>query len=238
MNGKRLRGRPIRKPGQSRNQSYDSNGPEGRVRGTASQVYEKYLALARDAQSAGDRIVAENFFQHAEHYFRIMSAAQGEPPRPQQGGGSQGGYMPGPQASGNSGNPGNATWQGAQGAQGVSSHSMEGAVLPEITLQPAPPSAVSQRPRKASPPRSERIASSDEESARESGPDSGQEPRRESARESAQEGGSEADGRGARSARTAAGDGEPATPRPTRRRRAAIHSARERQNAGSEPAGA
>ena len=58
----------------SKNQTFDSNGPEVRVRGNAHQVLEKYLALARDAQAAGDRIAAENYFQHAEHYFRIINA--------------------------------------------------------------------------------------------------------------------------------------------------------------------
>ncbi len=57
-----------------RHQTFDSNGPEVRVRGNAFQVYEKYLALARDASSAGDRIAAENYFQHAEHYYRIINA--------------------------------------------------------------------------------------------------------------------------------------------------------------------
>jgi hypothetical protein len=57
-----------------KNQTFDSNGPEVRVRGNAHQVLEKYLALARDAQAAGDRIAAENYFQHAEHYFRIINA--------------------------------------------------------------------------------------------------------------------------------------------------------------------
>lgn len=57
-----------------RNQTYDSNGPEIRVRGNAHQVLEKYLALARDASSQGDRIAAENFYQHAEHYFRVINA--------------------------------------------------------------------------------------------------------------------------------------------------------------------
>jgi len=73
----------------SKNQTFDSNGPEVRVRGNANQVLEKYLALARDAQSAGDRIAAENYFQHAEHYFRIINAngeANGRPrPRPEGG---------------------------------------------------------------------------------------------------------------------------------------------------------
>lgn len=63
-----------------RHQTFDSNGPEVRVRGNAFQVYEKYLALARDASSAGDRIAAENYFQHAEHYYRIINANnEGQP---------------------------------------------------------------------------------------------------------------------------------------------------------------
>lgn len=61
------------------NRSYDSNGPDVRVRGTASQVYEKYQALARDAQLSGDRIHAENYLQHAEHYFRITQQNQPAP---------------------------------------------------------------------------------------------------------------------------------------------------------------
>ena len=55
---------------------YESNGPEIKIRGTASHVAEKYLQLARDAQSSGDPVSAENYFQHAEHYFRIIAAAQ------------------------------------------------------------------------------------------------------------------------------------------------------------------
>ena len=56
-----------------RHQTFDSNGPDVRIRGNAHQVYEKYLALARDATASGDRIMAENYFQHAEHYFRIIN---------------------------------------------------------------------------------------------------------------------------------------------------------------------
>lgn len=114
-NSKRSRGRNGRKPhnphsgGSSKNQTFDSSGPDVKVRGSASQVLEKYLALARDATSAGDRIAAENYFQHAEHYYRILSANQaqqaqqrpqnGQPGAPQNGGqpnnnqqGSGGGY--------------------------------------------------------------------------------------------------------------------------------------------------
>ena len=58
----------------NRNQTFDSNGPDVRIRGNAHQVYEKYLTLARDASTAGDRVHAESLFQHADHYFRIYSA--------------------------------------------------------------------------------------------------------------------------------------------------------------------
>ena len=55
-----------------RHQMFDSNGPDIRIRGNAYQVHEKYLQLARDAFASGDRITAENLYQHAEHYFRII----------------------------------------------------------------------------------------------------------------------------------------------------------------------
>ncbi len=58
----------------SRNQAHDSNGPEGKVRGSAQQVHEKYLSLARDATSAGEHIAAEGYYQFAEHYYRIFNA--------------------------------------------------------------------------------------------------------------------------------------------------------------------
>jgi len=86
---KRQRGRN-RKPGggggggghgNNPNRAFDSNGPEGlKVRGNAQHVYERYQQLARDAASSGDRVLAENFLQHAEHYFRLMRAMQ--PNRP------------------------------------------------------------------------------------------------------------------------------------------------------------
>ena len=56
--------------------SYESNGPDVKIRGTAQQVAEKYTTLARDAQSSGDRVMAENYLQHAEHYNRIIATAQ------------------------------------------------------------------------------------------------------------------------------------------------------------------
>jgi hypothetical protein len=69
------------KPQHNANRAFDSNGPEGvKVRGAAQGVYEKYQQLARDAGSAGDRVLAENYLQHAEHYFRTVRAMQ--PQRP------------------------------------------------------------------------------------------------------------------------------------------------------------
>jgi len=73
---------------------YESNGPDVKIRGTANHVAEKYLQLARDAQSSGDPISAENYYQHAEHYFRLIAAAQEQfrqnnpnyQPRPEGGG--------------------------------------------------------------------------------------------------------------------------------------------------------
>lgn len=58
----------------NRNHVFDSNGPDVRVRGTAQQLFEKYLQLGRDATSSGDRVMAEGYFQHAEHYFRVLNA--------------------------------------------------------------------------------------------------------------------------------------------------------------------
>lgn len=74
---KRSRGRG-RRPQNNTNRTFDSTGPEIKIRGSASHVYEKYLQMARDANSSGDRVMAENYLQHAEHYFRIMSAAQAQ----------------------------------------------------------------------------------------------------------------------------------------------------------------
>ena len=63
------------------NRAFDSNGPEGvKVRGNPQHVFEKYQQLARDANAAGDRVLGENYLQHAEHYFRLLRAIQ--PNRP------------------------------------------------------------------------------------------------------------------------------------------------------------
>ncbi len=81
---KRQRNRNNRKPSGNQNnpnRAYESNGPEGtKVRGNAQTIYEKYQQLARDANSSGDRVLAENHLQHAEHYFRMIRQMQ--PQRP------------------------------------------------------------------------------------------------------------------------------------------------------------
>ena len=139
MNMKRMRGRNHRNGGgggsgggggggggirhhggnipMNRNHVFDSNGPDMRVRGTSQQLFEKYLQMGRDATSSGDRVMAESYFQYAEHYFRILNAMnqaaqqngqanqQGSPPpRRQYNGNEEGGQlgdMDGEDADGN-----------------------------------------------------------------------------------------------------------------------------------------
>lgn len=90
---KRMRGRNNRKGPNPLTRTYESNGPDVKVRGTAQHIAEKYLQLARDAQSSGDPVMAESYLQHAEHYYRLIAAAMaaqqallppqpGQPPRP------------------------------------------------------------------------------------------------------------------------------------------------------------
>jgi len=105
--GRRPRGRPNRKQhgNAPRSSTFDSNGPEGRIRGNAHQVYEKYLGLARDAASAGDRVAAESFFQH---YFRILNDSTDPTPaefngEPRQRGDQQAGQQAGQQGRGPNG---------------------------------------------------------------------------------------------------------------------------------------
>ena len=80
-NNKRMRGRNNNNNNNNRRNHnpltrvYESNGPDVKIRGTANHVAEKYLQLARDAQSSGDPVSAENYFQHAEHYFRLIAVA-------------------------------------------------------------------------------------------------------------------------------------------------------------------
>ena len=72
---KRMRGRN-RKSQNPLSRVYESNGPDVKIRGSATHIAEKYVQLARDAQGSGDPVAAENYYQHAEHYFRLIAAAQ------------------------------------------------------------------------------------------------------------------------------------------------------------------
>ena len=78
-NAKRsTRGKPQKK--SNRMKVYDSNGPDARIRGTAWQVTEKYETLAKDAETSGNYVLAENYRQHAEHYQRIINSFADETP--------------------------------------------------------------------------------------------------------------------------------------------------------------
>ena len=81
-NNKRMRGRNRKGPNPL-TRTFESNGPDVKIRGTALHIAEKYVTLARDAQSSGDRVMAENYLQHAEHYFRVIAAAQVQNPQQQ-----------------------------------------------------------------------------------------------------------------------------------------------------------
>ena len=86
--GRRYNGnQPQQQRTPQRNHTFDSNGPNLRVRGSAHQIFERDIAVAREAAIGGDPIAAENFYQHAEHYFRVAGAngegtQQGNVPRP------------------------------------------------------------------------------------------------------------------------------------------------------------
>jgi hypothetical protein len=84
---KRMRGRPNnnRRGPNPLTRSYESNGPDVKIRGNAHHVAEKYLQLARDAHTGGDPVAAENYLQHAEHYFRLIAAAQAAQAQAQSG---------------------------------------------------------------------------------------------------------------------------------------------------------
>lgn len=80
----RGRGTNNRKGPNPLSRNYESNGPDVKIRGNAQHIAEKYTTLARDAQATGDRVIAENYLQHAEHYNRIILAAQAQNPVPLQ----------------------------------------------------------------------------------------------------------------------------------------------------------
>ena len=75
QNKNRMRGRSRKGPNPL-TRTFESNGPDVKIRGTALHIAEKYTQLARDASSSGDRVMAENYLQHAEHYYRVIAVAQ------------------------------------------------------------------------------------------------------------------------------------------------------------------
>jgi hypothetical protein len=129
-NKNRMRNRNRKGPNPLQ-RSYESNGGDVKIRGTALHVAEKYVQLARDAQSSGDRVAGENYLQHAEHYYRIVAAAQAQMPQPQQiyrnddgdddEGEDRDGNVGGYNANNNGGNPGyrdNSNYGGNNNYQG------------------------------------------------------------------------------------------------------------------------
>ena len=134
-NGRRPRSRGGKRPSNARS-VFDSNGPDVKVRGTAQQVLDKYLTLARDAQSSGDRVQAEAYLQYAEHYFRILSADQAASNQGQNQGGPQQGQAP--QDRGGEGN-GEAKADSAsdtQGAEPESDDAGAGEDEPQVSEKP------------------------------------------------------------------------------------------------------
>jgi len=115
--------------GNIQNRVFDSSGPEGKVRGTPQQIIDKYTQLARDAQLANDRVAAENFQQHAEHYTRMLGEAQremearrdaqegGQPQGSGQGGQQQGGQQQGGGQNGQKQGGARQSGQGGAAAQ-------------------------------------------------------------------------------------------------------------------------
>jgi hypothetical protein len=152
MNMKRMRGRNHRGGGGgggggpprhqsgtvplNRNHVFDSSGPDLRVRGTAQQLFEKYLQLGRDATSGGDRVMAESYFQHAEHYFRILNAMNQAAAQQQgQGGGHPNGHQRRPQDQGEQQNGEEAAGEEAPPGFGE----QPGAETRDIPIAAAPP---------------------------------------------------------------------------------------------------
>lgn len=131
-NSRRLRGRGGggRRGGPGRPQNFESSGPDVKVRGSAQQVVEKYLALAREAATAGNPVMAENYYQHAEHYYRIQNANNSNGAgNPGGNGREQPAYQPdGPLYGAN----------GAAEDQAISYDEPPAAGAPQPDLEPAP----------------------------------------------------------------------------------------------------
>ena len=158
MNMKRMRGRnhrgggggggggggsPIRHHGGgiplNRNHVFDSNGPDMRVRGTSQQLFEKYLQLGRDATSSGDRVMAESYFQHAEHYFRILNAMNQAAQQGQQGGAQQQQRRPTANEQQSSDNPGEGEGEDMDGQPAGMGDQPGGGDSRDIPIAAAPP---------------------------------------------------------------------------------------------------
>ena len=111
---------PNRPP--NRNQLFDSSGPDVRVRGNAHQVFDKYQALAREAGASGDRILAEAYWQYAEHYFRVIQSMGGFAQRNNQGWGEGPEDGQAPQQQGQNGPPQQQANGGGNGGQQAERH--------------------------------------------------------------------------------------------------------------------
>ena len=138
----------------NRNHVFDSQGPDLRLRGTAQQLFERYLQLGRDATSGGDRVMAESYFQYAEHYFRILGAMQAAQ-QSQQGGQTYG------QPNGPAGYNGHRRFQGdgpgdAQDGREESDDAIEQQLERQENASAEQPLAVDRRdiPIASSPPES------------------------------------------------------------------------------------
>lgn len=116
----------------NRNHVFDSSGPDVRLRGTAQQLFEKYLQLGRDASGGGDRVMAESYFQHAEHYFRILNAMNQAAQQNQ----PQGGFQQ--RRHGGEGNPEGGQPDGMAGEGGEADEAGPAEVR-EIPIAAAPP---------------------------------------------------------------------------------------------------
>lgn len=109
-----------RSGGHGGNRTYESSGPASKIRGNASQLFSKYQAMARDAHTSGDRVAAENYMQHAEHYYRLLNQSSAPPQQQQQqrgqGHDSQGGAEGGAEGGAQRGQQPAPDAQGAQEA--------------------------------------------------------------------------------------------------------------------------
>ncbi|MGD2132273.1 MAG: DUF4167 domain-containing protein [Maricaulaceae bacterium] len=166
---KRQRGRGRKPNGGQSNRNFESNGPDIKIRGSASHIYDKYQQLARDATSSGDRIMAESYLQHAEHYFRVLRVQQqqqqqhardrGEDQREGGQGGGQNSVQGGAQG-GSRGDDGGASEQASERAAG---NPLE-VVDPEASDAASADAGDEGKPRRTRRPRRARSGEGDEAS--------------------------------------------------------------------------